>query len=114
MIISEVVTLGIYAFSMVFLPEYFGASDPTLYSALPRRSQHFCHCLFFLFLPPRSIVCRIRAVRVESGGHCCCERVAAVDHQIDQESRRARGHDEAVEIRDIAGARASRVPLLAR
>jgi hypothetical protein len=47
MIISEVVTLGIYAFSMVFLPEYFGASDPTLYSALPRRSQHFCHCLFF-------------------------------------------------------------------
>lgn len=28
MIISEVVTLGIYAFSMVFLPEYFGASEP--------------------------------------------------------------------------------------
>ena len=25
MIISEVVTLGIYALSMVFLPEYFGA-----------------------------------------------------------------------------------------
>jgi phospholipid-translocating ATPase len=25
MIISEVVTLGIYAFSMIFLPEYFGA-----------------------------------------------------------------------------------------
>lgn len=24
MIISEVVTLGIYAFSMIFLPEYFG------------------------------------------------------------------------------------------
>jgi hypothetical protein len=26
MIISEVVTLGIYAFSMIFLPEYFGSS----------------------------------------------------------------------------------------
>ena len=26
MIISEVVTLGIYAFSMIFLPEYFGLS----------------------------------------------------------------------------------------
>ncbi|KAN0124700.1 hypothetical protein V8E53_015663, partial [Lactarius tabidus] len=25
MIISEVVTLGMYAFSMIFLPEYFGA-----------------------------------------------------------------------------------------
>jgi phospholipid-translocating ATPase len=30
MIISEVVTLGIYALSMVFLPEYFGASRPYL------------------------------------------------------------------------------------
>jgi phospholipid-translocating ATPase len=27
MIISEVVTLAIYALSMVFLPEYFGASS---------------------------------------------------------------------------------------
>jgi hypothetical protein len=89
---------------------------PILPSTLPSLGAHniFAIVSFFLFLPPRSIVCRIRAVRVESGGHCCCERVAAVDHQIDQESRRARGHDEAVEIRDIAGARASRVPLLAR
>ncbi len=30
MIISEVVTLGIYAFSMIFLPEYFGMSRSRL------------------------------------------------------------------------------------
>jgi len=47
MIISEVVTLGIYALSMVFLPEYFGASDPTLYSALFQRSQHLPFSLVF-------------------------------------------------------------------
>jgi len=34
MIISEVVTLGIYAFSMVFLPEYFVAVIVAM-SALP-------------------------------------------------------------------------------
>jgi phospholipid-translocating ATPase len=35
MIISEVVTLGIYAFSMIFLPEYFGSSlSPSIPSPL--------------------------------------------------------------------------------
>lgn len=34
MIISEVVTLGIYAFSMIFLPEYFGSSwSPSISAA---------------------------------------------------------------------------------
>ena len=47
MIISEVVTLGIYALSMVFLPEYFGASDTTLRppSALTTLAI-FCCCFF--------------------------------------------------------------------
>jgi phospholipid-translocating ATPase len=38
MIISEVVTLGIYAFSMIFLPEYFGAC---LLPSLPFVSPRF-------------------------------------------------------------------------
>jgi hypothetical protein len=48
-------------------------------------------------MPPRSIVCRFRAVRVESRGHRCGERVTALDHQVNQEPLRTRGHDEIVE-----------------
>lgn len=76
MIISEVVTLAIYAFSMIFLPEYFGTlRGPPL---RPERNLTFvCH---------RSNVCHLYAFRVESGSHGGSERVAAVCHQAGQES----------------------------
>jgi hypothetical protein len=51
MIISEVVTLGIYALSMVFLPEYFGASGPTCVRLCFRDP---CDSHFFML--PRSII----------------------------------------------------------
>ena len=38
MIISEVVTLGMYAFSMIFLPEYFGAF---VFHIRPPPTPHF-------------------------------------------------------------------------
>jgi hypothetical protein len=86
MIISEVVTLGIYAFSMIFLPEYFGTAvllcSPELNAHSPLN---------------RSIIRRLCAFRVESGGHGGGERVAAMDHQVDQEPRRTRGNDEALD-----------------
>jgi len=48
MIISEVVTLGIYALSMVFLPEYFGAFGPTFATApAPPTLYTHSHLLFF-------------------------------------------------------------------
>ncbi len=71
MIISEIVTLGIYAFSMVFLPEYFGAffffhfmsaRRPRLPASYPVLPSHFIsvfirfrcpfvcsHCLFQIY-----------------------------------------------------------------
>ena len=77
MIISEVVTLAIYAFSMIFLPEYFGTlRGPPL---RPERNLTFvCH---------RSNVCHLYAFRVESCSHGSSERVATMGHQVDQESR---------------------------
>jgi phospholipid-translocating ATPase len=56
MIVSEVVTLGIYAFSMVFLPEYFGASPPTCpYLCLEIRESQLV-----FFLPDLSFVVSVR------------------------------------------------------
>lgn len=73
MIISEVVTLGIYAFSMIFLPEYFGA---------------FVFCSYIFPLNSRrprfrSIVRLLGAVWMESRGHRCDKRATSVDHQDD-------------------------------
>ena len=97
MIISEVVTLGIYAFSMVFLPEYFGAFvfhfRPTVhfrsffflfsFSIFPfnsrRRSRFPCF---------RSIIRGLSAIWVESRGYCWDKRATSVDYQDDQESCR--------------------------
>ena len=93
MIISEVVTLGIYAFSMIFLPEYFGSSwSPTIPVPCPelKHSRRLLNSY-------RSVVCHLSAVRVESGGHGGGERVTAMDHQGYQESHRTRGNDEALE-----------------
>ena len=45
MIISEVVTLGIYAFSMVFLPEYFGVFF--FFFKTFFLSAHIVHASFF-------------------------------------------------------------------
>jgi hypothetical protein len=91
MIISEVVTLGMYAFSMIFLPEYFGAfvfSYPP-YASFPvflmtpfisrRRPRSPCF---------RSIICRLSAVWMESRSYRCDKRATSVDHQDDQESHR--------------------------
>jgi hypothetical protein len=89
MIISEVVTLGIYAFSMIFLPEYFGSSWSLSVSAPWTETLTFLNSY-------RSIVCHLGAVRVESGGHGRGERVTAMDHQGYKESHRTRGNDEAL------------------
>ena len=94
MIISEIVTLGIYAFSMIFLPEYFGPSwSPSPYPLPELKHSHLLNSC-------RSIVCPLSAVRVESGGHGRGERVTAMDHQGYQESHRTRGNDEALEKQD--------------
>jgi hypothetical protein len=87
MIISEVVTLGIYGFSMIFLPEYFGAFCLRFF---PSRA-HALHTRLSRF-----VVCSLRAVRMESCGDCRNQRITIMDHQGDQEPRRAGGHDEAL------------------
>lgn len=91
MIISEVVTLGIYAFSMVFLPEYFGAFvfhfRPTVHFRtffFPFNSR--CRPRFPCF---RSIICGLSAICVESRSYRWDKRATSVDYQDDQESRRA-------------------------
>ncbi len=71
MIISEVVTLGIYAFSMVFLPEYFGA--------------------FVFHLPVRRPPLKLPVILFPfffSLHFSCGKRVTSVDHQDHQESHR--------------------------
>jgi hypothetical protein len=92
MIISEVVTLGIYALSMVFLPEYFGVFC-LFHFSLP----HFISVLFFFplqltsssaLLCFRSIIRGLSAVWMESRCYRCDKRATSVDHQGDQESRR--------------------------
>jgi phospholipid-translocating ATPase len=61
MIISEVVTLGIYALSMVFLPEYFGAFGPTSATApAPPTLYTPSHLLFFFCHPDLSFVVSVR------------------------------------------------------
>jgi phospholipid-translocating ATPase len=58
MIISEVVTLGIYAFSMIFLPEYFGSSwSPHPPYPLPELKTHLP---FFETLTDLSFVISVR------------------------------------------------------
>jgi len=71
MIISEVVTLGIYAFSMVFLPEYFGAfvfhlpvRRPPL--KLPVILFPFFFSLHFSFQLTASAPCSIQIYRSSS------------------------------------------------
>jgi len=61
----------------------------------------FPTCFFLPVIFFRFVICRLVAVRVESCGHRRCERVALVDHQVDQESVRARGHDETLEGRGV-------------
>ncbi len=61
MVISEVVTLGIYAFSMVFLPEYFGAFWSHLFPWPPLLHAYAPYLPFIVFfLPDLSFVVSVR------------------------------------------------------
>jgi hypothetical protein len=86
MVISEVMTLFIYAVSMAFLPEYFGARRLSLICLGHSRPRN-AH---------RPHVCAQRALRVEGRSHRRDLRAPAVGHQAHPLARRARGVEQTV------------------
>lgn len=74
MVLSEVITVIIYAISIVFLPEYFGECCRTLF-------LHFPCCLSY----HRSCVRYISAFRLESSGHRGSQLPSLIHHQTHSE-----------------------------
>ena len=75
MVIAEIVTLLLYAVSIVFLPEYFGTCS---YS--PRTMDASEHMGL-----RRSVVRRLRTFRLESGSDRCGQRFPVVCDQVHKE-----------------------------
>ena len=69
MVLSEIITLIIYAVSMTFLQEYFGESRSPC--GTTQCSQ-----------PPRSVVRLVFTVRLEGCGHCGHQRIPTVHYQV--------------------------------
>lgn len=85
MVISEVVTLFLYAISIAFLPEYFG-----------KPSSPIVRSIFSTYGHIRSIICCDDTLCMESRCHSGDQCDATVDHQTHTEQSETVGIEQVV------------------